>query len=79
MYIIINKTNKTSKTIEGNYPLVLVDTLLDLNQDIIIISLYSNTIKIPAGVEILNGIKDYLWTEYPLPLDMLLSYKKETF
>lgn len=79
MYIIINKTNNTSKTIEGNYPLVLVDTLLDLNQDIIIISLYSNTIKIPAGVEILNGIKEYLWTEYPLPLDMLLSYKKETF
>ncbi len=79
MYIIINKTNNTSKTIEGNYPLVLVDTLLDLNQDIIIISLYSNTIKIPAGVEILNDITEFLWKEYPLPLDMLLSYKKETF
>lgn len=76
MYIIINKTNNTSKTIEGNYPLVLVDTLLDLNQDIIIISLYSNTIKIPAGVEILNDITEFLWKEYPLPIELINQYKK---
>ena len=50
MYIIINNTENTVKTIIGNYPAMLVKHLLKTNKDIIIISLYSNTIKIPTEV-----------------------------
>jgi hypothetical protein len=75
MYIIINKTNNTTSTWEGNYPLHLIENMLEHNEDIIIISSYSNTIKIPNGFEDLNGIREYLWKEYPLPVDLINQTK----
>lgn len=57
MYIIINNTNGSKQTIEGNWPSQLVDELVLNGNDIIIISKYSNTIKIPYIKEE-NGIKE---------------------
>jgi hypothetical protein len=64
MYIIINNTDNTQRKYKGNYPYNYIENLLDNNNDIIVISIYSNTIKVPKGFNILNGIKEYNWTEY---------------
>jgi hypothetical protein len=47
MYIIINNTLKTKTKIEGSFPSTLVEEMLENDNDLIIISHYSNTIKIP--------------------------------
>jgi len=65
MYLLINKTAGTTQRIIGGYPLNTVDALLDAGQDIIVISLYSNTVKIPTGTyDDLNGFREYHWKEY---------------
>lgn len=71
MYLIINNTLNTTTIIEGNYPSHLVNALLQLKQDIIIISSYSNTIKVPNGYIEIDGIIEYSWKEYPLPNDFI--------
>jgi hypothetical protein len=63
MYIIINKTKKATVTINGSFP--NLDDILNKGHDIIVISLYSNTIKIPV-VNICNGIKEWAWKSYSL-------------
>jgi hypothetical protein len=71
MYLIINKTTKETLSHKGNWPYSYVESLLDKDDDFIVISLYSNTVKIPCGYKELNSIKDYQWKEFPLPLDIL--------
>lgn len=68
MYYIINKTTNTHNTIEGNYPMAWIDSLLDKGDDIIVISTYSNTIKIPIGFNEEYG--EYVWKEYNLPAEL---------
>ena len=65
MYIIINNTKKTKEQYEGNFPQKHIESLLENNNDIIVISKYSNTIKIPNGSTTINGITEYHWKEYP--------------
>jgi hypothetical protein len=58
MYYIINRTTNQTTTHYGNFP--DVDDLLNGGDDIIIISLYSNTIKVPYKEYDDNwGWKDY--------------------
>jgi len=60
MYILINKTTNTT-TNHTNLP--DVDDLLNEGHDIIMISTYSNTVKIPY-VEECNGITEWWWKDY---------------
>ena len=67
MYIIINKTQNKTTYREGNFPDVYEE--LQRGDDIIIVSLYSNTIKIPYIDDTQNGYDETIWEwkEYKLP------------
>jgi predicted membrane-bound dolichyl-phosphate-mannose-protein mannosyltransferase len=67
MYIIVNNTLNKQTRIDGSFPLYYTKDLLDNGNDIIVISYYSNTIKIPYLSSEIDGIKEYEWNEYPLP------------
>ena len=58
MYIIINKTRQTCTRRTGNFP--ALEQWLDKGDKIIIISLYSNTIKVPYFIDY-NGINQWEW------------------
>ena len=60
MYIVINKTTGSEATITGDWPLEFFDSILNARNDIIVISTYSNTIKVPRKI---NG--QWEWTDYP--------------
>ena len=47
MYCIINKTRKENYTIEGDWPDYFIDKMLDEGNKLIVVSSYSNTIKVP--------------------------------
>lgn len=47
MYIIINKTKGINFKHEGSFPLDILEDMLEKDDDLIIISYYSNTIKVP--------------------------------
>lgn len=61
MYIIINKTKNLSVNYTGSFPSLEKD--LNNGDKIIVISLYSNTIKVPFATE-LNGEIEWNWTDY---------------
>jgi hypothetical protein len=63
MYIIINETTQTRTTHEGNWPGHTLEPHLERGDRIIIISLYSNTIKVPYKVEY-NGIIEWEWQNF---------------
>lgn len=65
MYIIINETKQTREHLEGGFPDLSVQ--LDKGHRIIIISLYSNTIKVPYLIED-NGLRYWEWQNYRLLL-----------
>ena len=75
MYLIINKTEKNTTTHEGDFPENLVEDLLKRNNDIIVISLYSNTIKVPVKIPdaLSYRIGDYAWVDYPLPVEAIAA------
>lgn len=51
MYLIINSTtNKTSRA-EGSFPIRTLEKMLLNEEKVIVISLYSNTIKVPYRVD----------------------------
>lgn len=54
MYIIINSTTGINTSVKGNFPLELIVAMLENDDDVIIISLYSNTIKVPYVGENVN-------------------------
>jgi len=72
MYIIINKTKQSCIKTTGHFP--NLDKELDEGDRIIIISLYSNTIKVPYNVEY-NGVKEWEWEDYPVDDVVLSKYK----
>ena len=47
MYIIVNKTTGKNIKYEGHFPGNILDEMLDKGDKLIVISLYSNTIKVP--------------------------------
>ena len=51
MYLIINKTTKVSHRYTGNYPLTVIDKMVRNKEDVMVISTYSNCIKIPYIAE----------------------------
>lgn len=72
MYIIINKTRKTCDRHTGDFP--SLDKWLNKGDRIIIISLYSNTIKVPYFIEC-NNIKEWDWEDFSIDTTALLSNK----
>lgn len=65
MYIIHNKTKRTSHQYEGSWPSELLEKQLEKGDRVIVISLYSNTIKVPYKLEY-NGITEWEWEDFPL-------------
>tara|TARA_R110000868_G_C10717827_1_gene750536 strand:+ start:56 stop:292 length:237 start_codon:yes stop_codon:yes gene_type:complete len=70
MYIIINNTTRERLSHEGNYPGNYIEDLLNKGDDVIVISLYSNTIKIPQ-LEVINGLNEWSNKEYSLCMDII--------
>jgi len=69
MYVIVNKTKRKEFRITGNWPGDVIDYMLDNGDDIIVISTYSNTIKVPVGF----GTKykgQWEWKEYDYSPDI---------
>lgn len=71
MYIIINNTKNKTIYIVGGFP--NVEELLNQGDQIIIISLYSNTIKVPYVDRIEYGEKIWEWIDYKLDELKLIS------
>lgn len=65
MYIIINKTRNTTTRYEGSFPGRWLEEQLNLGDKLIVISLYSNTIKVPRKIREYN-IVEWEWDDYPL-------------
>ncbi len=63
-YYISNQTKHSVSSVQGNFPDVTEE--LDKGDKIIIISTYSNTVKVPHCT-VLNGINEWDWEDYPLP------------
>lgn len=59
MYLIVNKTG-VNIPVYGNFPIDLVNQMLEKGEDIIVVSSYSNTIKVPFKDE----YNDWNWKEY---------------
>lgn len=74
MYIIINKTKQSKLYQTGNWPMNLLEQMVDKGDRVIVISLYSNTIKVPYNVDY-NGVKEWEWVDFPLDENVLRQYK----
>ena len=70
-YYIINRTTGSTAAHKGSWPGSALDTLIGLGNDIIVVSTYSNTIKIPTDqFETTEGDMSYNWKEYKLPAEL---------
>jgi hypothetical protein len=69
MYIIINKTTFKTTYVEGSFPNLEKD--LNEGNDIIVVSLYSNTIKIPYIDHSQNGYGENVWEWKEYRMDLL--------
>ena len=63
MYIVINKTKNTTTEYSGVWP--NLDEVLNQGDKIIVISTYSNTIKVPYKEE-LNGNVEWSWESFSM-------------
>lgn len=83
MYTVINRTTKTTSTYKGNFPYGKLVSLLEDGNDLIVISSYSNTIKVPYLDEDSNNYnetkssKDWLFKDYPYNPFIFLNNKKQ--
>ena len=68
MYIVINKTTNESTTYCGNFPLIYLESLLNNGDSVIVISTYSNVIKVPF---LNNTYGEWMWIDYELPIKEL--------
>lgn len=66
MYIIYNKTTHINTSHHGHFPSQLTEEMLNRGDRVAVVSLYSNTIKVPYSY-IDNGVKVWEWDDYPLP------------
>lgn len=71
MYIVINKTKNTTTTHIGDFPKEFVENLLNSSHTILVISLYSNTIKIPYLNKHWDDESGWSWREFDLPVKEL--------
>ena len=69
MYTIINKTKEEHFKFTGCYPIKIVENMLNNGDDIIVISTYSNTIKIPVGLSS-EFPGEWEWKEFKYSPDM---------
>ena len=69
MYVIINKTQRKEFRITGSWPSDIVDYMLNNGDDLIVISTYSNTIKIPVGFGT-ECEDEWEWKEYGYSADV---------
>jgi hypothetical protein len=67
MYIIINNTTKSYTKCEGNWPIDILEKQLNKGDRVIVISFYSNTIKVPYSVEY-NGNIEWEWESFSFVL-----------
>jgi hypothetical protein len=67
MYFIINRTKNESYTHNGFFPSEFIEGLLKQGDDVIIISTYSNTIKIPE-LKVIDGENELDIKEYNIPM-----------
>ena len=74
MYIIINKTKGINFKHEGGFPEEELIDMLEEDDDLIIISSYSNTIKVPYLDPDSNNYgktkssRDWVYKDYKIPL-----------
>lgn len=73
MYYIINKTTNKTIKYEGSFPSDFVEKMLNNQEDLIIISTYSNTVKVPYELEA-HGSIYWEWEDYPIK-DYLEHYQ----
>jgi len=78
MYIIINNTTKETIGYEGDYPEDYLLKLLLRGDDVLVISMYSNTIKVLKLEKEIHGEDYYVESsaEYPLPIEYIELYLK---
>jgi len=69
MYTIINKTQKKNFKVVGDWPADTVETMLCNGDDIIVISTYSNTIKVPV-YDIMSDTHAWNWEDFEYSPDM---------
>jgi hypothetical protein len=69
MYLIINNTTKINSTFVGGFPDEIITQKLVNNEDIIVISFYSNTIKVPTLTGEYDRENEPIidWKEYKIP------------
>lgn len=67
MYIILNRTKKTTEKVEGNWPQEYLDRELEAGNDIIVISTYSDTIKVPTEKEE-YGERIFVWRDFNIDI-----------
>lgn len=68
MYIVINKTKNKTFYHQGNWNDEIDDMVHD-GDDLIVVSLYSNTIKVPVQTGIDDDLEPiYGWDEYKMEL-----------
>jgi hypothetical protein len=78
MYIVINRTKGTEIKYKGSFPYSLVVDLLENGDDLIVISTYSNTIKVPYLEEDGNNYgetkshKDWAFKDYDFSTNIFL-------
>jgi hypothetical protein len=67
MYKIINKTKKATINLSGSFPSDYIEKMLNDGDQVIVVSLYSNTIKVPYIDTDENGYGEnvWAWTDYP--------------
>ena len=63
MYTIINKTKNTAISHDGSWPSEYLEHRLNDGDKLIVISSYSDTIKVPY----LNEIGEWDWENYNIP------------
>lgn len=77
MYILIYKPKdsyrETTEILEGVWPSNYLESLLEKKYSLIVISLYSNTIKIPTDEW--GSPEDRIWNEFPIPMYLFEKLK----
>lgn len=69
MYTIINKTQRKEFKLTGDWPVDTVEHMLCNGDDIIVISTYSNTIKVPV-YDIMSDTHQWSWVDFDYSPDM---------
>jgi len=70
VYQVINRTANKIVNYKSVWPEGLLSILLEQGMDVIVISKYNKTIKVPVKVEE-NGIVSWEWKDYPMDLRSL--------